>query len=281
MDSPHGPESPYAVLGVDRSACLQEIRRAYLQLARVHHPDKAASLAGGCDDACTGGGHEDEAFRRIQSAYDLLRDAESRRRLDAHERQQELERAGAAARRLEVDLDEMDYEEEGEEKSGVWRYRCQCGDEYVLREHQLDAGITDVDCRSCSLVLHPLYRPAATSNEGDSVTEMVPEGTWVELEEEHESRRPASMIAACRADPHAALAPSAAPPALPCSPPCSPPNPSPSSSSPSLAAEAMMDALVFTAREASIEAGATYELVVPMDGREGGFIMYEHADNEP
>ena len=25
----------------------------------------------------------------------------------------------------------------------------------------------------------------------------------------------------------------------------------------------------------------TYELVVPMDGREGGFIMYEHADNEP
>ena len=41
--------------------------------------------------------------------------------------------------------------------TGVWRYECRCGDEFVLREAQLAAGIDVLQCKSCSYSLRPLY----------------------------------------------------------------------------------------------------------------------------
>ena len=68
-------EDPYTVLGVSRSATGREIRRAYKALAIQHHPDKAH-----------GGGEAksraEEAFRRIQNAYEILSDTGSRQRYD-------------------------------------------------------------------------------------------------------------------------------------------------------------------------------------------------------
>lgn len=151
--------SPYEVLGVQPDASAEELRRAYQRLARLNHPDKAHGVgADGEGDAAR--------FLSIQRAYDLLRDPESRRSFDASHRAMILDVAGSVAREMVVDLGEMTYTEEHifgcDESSelataGVWRYDCRCGDTFVLREAQLADGIEAVHCRSCSLVLRPLY----------------------------------------------------------------------------------------------------------------------------
>jgi DnaJ-class molecular chaperone len=59
----------YAVLGVARDASDVEIKRAFRELARRHHPD-----VGPADNG--------EAFREINEAYAVLSDAEARARYD-------------------------------------------------------------------------------------------------------------------------------------------------------------------------------------------------------
>ena len=57
----------YGVLGLAREATPSEIKRAYRQLAREHHPDRR----GGC---------RSEEFLLIQEAYEVLSDPGRRRR---------------------------------------------------------------------------------------------------------------------------------------------------------------------------------------------------------
>ncbi len=58
----------YEVLGVSKSASADEIKKAYRRLAVQHHPDKD-------------GGNE-EKFKEINEAYDVLKDAQKRQRYD-------------------------------------------------------------------------------------------------------------------------------------------------------------------------------------------------------
>lgn len=58
----------YKILGVERAASLDEIKKAYRRLAHQHHPDKA-------------GGNE-EKFKEINEAYQVLSDATKRRQYD-------------------------------------------------------------------------------------------------------------------------------------------------------------------------------------------------------
>src|SRR5262245_41558357 len=62
----------YIVLGVERSAQLNEIKRAYKRLARRLHPD----INPGDRDAA-------ERFREILAAYETLSDPDRRRRYDS------------------------------------------------------------------------------------------------------------------------------------------------------------------------------------------------------
>jgi hypothetical protein len=69
--------SPYEVLGVEPSASAEELRRAYLQLARRHHPDQYATAS---DETRV------EAERRMQEineAWSLLGDRFRRARVEA------------------------------------------------------------------------------------------------------------------------------------------------------------------------------------------------------
>lgn len=61
--------SPYAILGIARSASGREIRTAYHALALRHHPDVTSSPDTG-------------PFIEVQQAYDVLRDPASRRAWD-------------------------------------------------------------------------------------------------------------------------------------------------------------------------------------------------------
>ncbi len=61
----------YEVLGVERSATVEEIKRAYKKRAIEHHPDKNP------DDP-----HAEERFKEASEAYAVLSDAERRSRYD-------------------------------------------------------------------------------------------------------------------------------------------------------------------------------------------------------
>jgi molecular chaperone DnaJ len=73
------PKDYYRLLGVDRDASEDVIRRAYRRLARQYHPDR-------------GKGSSTEAFQELQAAYETLADADRRRRYDDTLREGEVRR---------------------------------------------------------------------------------------------------------------------------------------------------------------------------------------------
>src|SRR4051794_41892329 len=65
------PRARYSVLGVDRKASAEEIKKAYRKLARQYHPDRNP------DDESA-----EERFKEIQSAYDIVGDPDKRKQYD-------------------------------------------------------------------------------------------------------------------------------------------------------------------------------------------------------
>jgi len=64
--------SLYEVLGVEKGAAQDEIKKAYRKLARKYHPDKNP-----------GDKEAEEQFKEVQAAYDVLSDAEKRQQYDS------------------------------------------------------------------------------------------------------------------------------------------------------------------------------------------------------
>lgn len=60
-------EDPYKILGVQKSATDDEIRRAYLKLVKELHPDVNPSKAA------------EERFKMVTGAHEILGDPERRR----------------------------------------------------------------------------------------------------------------------------------------------------------------------------------------------------------
>src|SRR5437764_11319817 len=70
---PAKQQDHYEALGVDRKASAEEIRKAYRKLARKHHPDLNP-----------GDKNDDEKFKRIQEAYDILNDPKKKQMYDQY-----------------------------------------------------------------------------------------------------------------------------------------------------------------------------------------------------
>ena len=61
----------YSILGVERTATGEEIKKAYRRLAQQHHPDKKS-----------GDKESEEKFKEINEAYEVLKDPEKRAQYD-------------------------------------------------------------------------------------------------------------------------------------------------------------------------------------------------------
>src|SRR3970040_500177 len=61
----------YEILGVSRDARDEEIKKAYRKLARKYHPDLNPNNK-----------QSEEKFKEVQEAYEVLSDAEKRRKYD-------------------------------------------------------------------------------------------------------------------------------------------------------------------------------------------------------
>src|ERR1039458_10079389 len=64
-------KDPYEILGIARTASLEDIRKAYRRLAKKLHPDLNP-----------GNKRSEEHFKEVAGAYDLLSDPDKRQRFD-------------------------------------------------------------------------------------------------------------------------------------------------------------------------------------------------------
>ena len=61
----------YEILGVDKTATADQIKRAYRKLAMTHHPDRNAG--------------KDDVFKELSEAYEILGDTKKKAQYDQSE----------------------------------------------------------------------------------------------------------------------------------------------------------------------------------------------------
>jgi curved DNA-binding protein CbpA len=130
----------YDILGVSRTATYEEIKAAYHNLARQTHPDKFSS-----------NGSQD-SFRRLQSAWECLRQAETRQAYDEQLflKEQKLESKRQAA--MPVSLSELEVGQDDESDEHVYIYTCRCGEELQIWQDEMPALDESflTECPGCS-----------------------------------------------------------------------------------------------------------------------------------
>lgn len=136
----------YSVLGVERGADAAVIKAAYVNAVLECHPDK-------CSDPSKAA-----RFPEVQAAWEALRNPDSRAQHDldlAASEQRERQEEASTHVSDEVPISEMDINLRDD---GRWfSYRCRCGDWFRLSHAEHEAGVTIVECHSCSLRIRVLY----------------------------------------------------------------------------------------------------------------------------
>lgn len=148
---------PYRTLGVDRTASLSEIRRAYRRLALACHPDKAPSespLAGRPAAADPMAEAADSApmavsFEAISRAYDLVGSEHARRIYDELLAGEQMRLEGSIS--FSVLYRDLSFEpaDDGSD-SAEFSVPCRCGGAFRGTAGELSQGFNVFGCDQCS-----------------------------------------------------------------------------------------------------------------------------------
>ncbi|XP_035793541.1 DPH4 homolog [Anopheles albimanus] len=130
--------SHYEVLQVRPDATTEEIRKSYQTLALQYHPDKRKGVSPESSEV----GY----FIRIDEAWKVLRDEQTRRVYDAELMQQSCQEEYFINEILTL----ADFEKHQEE--GYRFHVCRCGGFYILPDEPITEK-TYVCCGECSLVV--------------------------------------------------------------------------------------------------------------------------------
>jgi diphthamide biosynthesis protein 4 len=131
-------------------ASQAEIRAAYLQGARKHHPDKQ-------------NGEGDNLIQRLNEAHATLSDSTLRTKYD-----QQLRGQGSSTNTSrvtsEVDLDSFEMMESPESSSLMsFYYPCRCGNGFYIDENQLQNGQDIISCSGCSEQIRVIWQDKQTN----------------------------------------------------------------------------------------------------------------------
>lgn len=125
-------EDYYSLLNSTKNSTLEEIKRNYQQLIKIHHPDKQGPIS-------------NDTFLRIDEAWKTLRDQDLRRIYDSKIAQKDLNEHYLVYARLNIsdlkfDDDSMCY------------YPCRCGSMYDIYKVDIENEVV-IECNECSNVI--------------------------------------------------------------------------------------------------------------------------------
>ena len=140
-------ENCYEILGCDQSSSQDTLKQAYQALALKYHPDKLSTeqLSEAERAAAV------DKFVRVDKAWKILSDSQSRKEFDARWTQRCQARNWPV--QYEVENGDLDYDEDVE----VFLYPCRCGGEYELTPTDVKYKMDYVMCSSCSFALKVNY----------------------------------------------------------------------------------------------------------------------------
>lgn len=130
----------YEILGVKATAPYDEIKAAYHKFARQSHPDKQRQSPN----------HQAIDFKRIQKAWETLRNQDERQRYDDDLQQKDLRQKSRTQGALTLTLEDLE-EAIDEEDNVMYVYDCRCGEEVFVQNWGKEKDLL-VDCEGCCFV---------------------------------------------------------------------------------------------------------------------------------
>jgi curved DNA-binding protein CbpA len=160
-DAANSELSLYEILQVPSTASVAIIKEAYQAAARQHHPDKRR-----CDDK----DNDLAVFLRVQTAWECLRDPETRKQYDQNLLIRNAAKNHQRRNAVPVYAHECREVEHNDGDDGYYEliYQCRCGSDLCTSQLPGLDGSTDdesagssclVQCPGCSLVydISPLF----------------------------------------------------------------------------------------------------------------------------
>ena len=130
-------ETHYDVLGVASTASVDDIKSAHRQKARELHPDKVPD--------------RETDFRRVQKAWECLREPDRRKAYDYDVMHQKMIRESKVSAAIPIKLSEMELAEDDGGQI-CYFHDCRCGDQIELWPEHLVVGKEAIllECPGCS-----------------------------------------------------------------------------------------------------------------------------------